>query len=100
MNQKKKLIDLEDYEHSKFIPYCKYFVTNDKHFSKRLKASITELEIQTKLLTLNEFLEEIKKIIIKNQIDSYKSDKVSLLFSFSSNSSFLVVKTRDVHLFN
>ena len=60
MNQKKKTIDMEDYEHSKFIPYCKYFVTNDKHFSKRLKASISELEIQTKVLTLNDFLEEIK----------------------------------------
>lgn len=62
MNQKGKIIDMEDYEHSKFIPYCKYFVTNDKHLSKRLKASIHALKIQTRVLNLNDFLREINNL--------------------------------------
>ena len=61
MKQKQKSVDMEDYEHSKFIPYCKYFVTNDKHLLKRLQASTAILKIQTEILSFEDFISEIKR---------------------------------------
>lgn len=55
MKRKNSYVDMDDYEHSKFFAYCKWFVTEDKHLMKRLMISKSELNLENYVLTFEDF---------------------------------------------
>ncbi len=55
MKRKNSYVDMDDYEHSKFLAYCRWFVTDDKHLMERLLVSKSELKLKTDILTFEDF---------------------------------------------
>ena len=57
LGQKGVILDVDDSEHSKYAPFCKYFISNDKHLLNRTKAASLYLGSNTSFLNYNQFLE-------------------------------------------
>lgn len=58
---RKTISGIHDVSHLIYATYCEYLVSFDQNFSKRAEAIYYFLGIHTRVLSFNEFIEEIKK---------------------------------------
>ncbi|WP_409149133.1 hypothetical protein [Sphingobacterium sp. BS-2] len=68
-----------DGEHSFYGAHCDYFVAIDKNLRVKSKVLFNEFNIQTRILTPEEFLNEVKQVIHKRDGEEYFLDEI---FSF------------------
>lgn len=69
--------------HSYFAGYCDYFITDDKTITSKAKAMYNLFGVRTKVLSVDEFIDELPKLISK-ELDDWDYLKNKFVWDFKN----------------